>query len=75
MTDKLFTESGEPIDAQPLSENELENVSGGTRERPPEAEKLQVQISLQRENQVFTSVSNVLKGEHDTPKNSIGNVN
>lgn len=35
---------------------------------------LQVQIALQHENQVFTSVSNTLKTKHDTIKNSIGNI-
>ncbi len=35
---------------------------------------LQVQIALQHENQVFTSVSNALKTKHDTVKNSIGNI-
>ena len=35
---------------------------------------LKVQMSMQRENQVFTSVSNVLKTRHDTAKNAIGNV-
>ena len=35
---------------------------------------LQVQIAMQRENQVFTSVSNVLKTRHDTVKNSISNI-
>jgi hypothetical protein len=35
---------------------------------------LQVQIAMQRENQMFTSVSNVLKTKHDTVKNSISNV-
>lgn len=38
------------------------------------AKLLQVQIAMQRENQVFTSVSNVLKTKHDTTKNSIGNI-
>ena len=38
------------------------------------AKLLQVQISMQRENQVFTSVSNVLKTKHDTVKNSISNI-
>jgi hypothetical protein len=33
-----------------------------------------VQIAMQRENQVFSSVSNVLKTKHDTVKNSIGNI-
>lgn len=35
---------------------------------------LQVQMAMQRENQVFTSVSNVLKTRHDTAKNAIGNI-
>ncbi len=38
------------------------------------AQMLQVQIAMQRENQVFSSVSNVLKTKHDTVKNSIGNI-
>ncbi len=38
------------------------------------AKLLQVQISMQRENQVFSSVSNVLKTKHDTVKNSISNI-
>ncbi len=35
---------------------------------------LQLRSQMQRENQVFTSVSNVLKTRHDTAKNSIGNI-
>jgi len=35
---------------------------------------LKIQIAMQRENQVFTSVSNVLKARHDTAKNAIGNI-
>jgi hypothetical protein len=35
---------------------------------------LQVQMAVQRENQVFTTVSNVLKTRHDTIKNTISNV-
>ena len=35
---------------------------------------LQLQMAMQRENQVFTSVSNVLKTKHDTAKNSVGNI-
>lgn len=33
-----------------------------------------LQLAMQRENLVFTSVSNVLKTRHDTAKNSINNV-
>jgi len=35
---------------------------------------LQVQMQVQKENQVFTTVSNVLKTRHDTVKNTISNV-
>lgn len=35
---------------------------------------LQLQIAMQRENQTFTTVSNVLKVRHETTKNSISNV-
>ena len=35
---------------------------------------LGVQMSLQRENQVFSTISNVMKTRHDTAKNSIGNI-
>lgn len=35
---------------------------------------LQVQAQLQKENQMFTSISNVLKTKHDTVKNSISNI-
>ena len=38
------------------------------------AKLLQVQIAMQRENEIFTSVSNALKTKHDTVKNTIGNV-
>lgn len=51
--------------------------SGSTARTMPatlSAELLAVQMSMQRENQVFSSVSNVLKTRHDTVKNSIGNI-
>lgn len=35
---------------------------------------IDVQIQMQRENQMFTSISNVLKTRHETAKNSISNV-
>jgi len=38
------------------------------------AKLMQVQMSMQRENQVFSTVSNVLKVRHDTVKNTIQNV-
>ncbi len=37
-------------------------------------ELMQSQMAMQRENQVFTTVSNVLKVRHDTVKNTIQNV-
>ncbi len=51
-----------------MMNNELASASSEN------AKLLQVQIQMQRENQVFTSVSNVLKTKHDTVKNSIGNI-
>ncbi|WNG35179.1 hypothetical protein F0U61_17085 [Archangium violaceum] len=35
---------------------------------------LGLQVSMQKENQVFTTISNVLKTRHDSAKNSIGNI-
>jgi len=35
---------------------------------------LEMQTQLQRENQVFSSISNSLKTRHDTAKNSIANI-
>jgi hypothetical protein len=39
-----------------------------------QAEMLKLQVSMQRENTMFTSISNVLKTRHDTTKNSISNI-
>lgn len=41
---------------------------------PNTAQLMQVQMAMQRENTVFTSISHVLKTRHDTAKNSIANV-
>lgn len=38
------------------------------------ASLMQIQIAMQRENQVFSTVSNVLKTRHDTVRNTIQNV-
>ncbi|MGV3621075.1 MAG: hypothetical protein ACO1OB_09675 [Archangium sp.] len=38
------------------------------------AQMLNVQIAMQRENTMFSSISNVLKTKHDTAKNSVGNI-
>ncbi|OJH39314.1 hypothetical protein [Cystobacter ferrugineus] len=35
---------------------------------------LGMQVAMQRENQVFSTISNVLKTRHDSAKNSIGNI-
>lgn len=37
-------------------------------------ELLRVQIAMQRENQLFTTISNIEKTRHDTVKNSISNI-
>jgi lipopolysaccharide export LptBFGC system permease protein LptF len=39
-----------------------------------QAQMLGVQIAMQRENTMFSSISNVLKTKHDTAKNSISNI-
>jgi hypothetical protein len=38
------------------------------------AKMIQMQITMQHENQVFSTLSNVIKTRHDTVKNSISNV-
>jgi hypothetical protein len=38
------------------------------------AQMMQVQIAMQRENQTFSTWSNVLKTKHDTVKNAISNI-
>lgn len=35
---------------------------------------MELQIKMQRENTVFSTLSNILKVRHDTQKNSIGNI-
>lgn len=71
-----FPATDEAIISEPLSDEMLDSVSGGTLDRSaaPDSDGLQVQMSMQRENQIFTSVSNVLETRQDTVKNSIGNV-
>lgn len=55
--------------------NNLGTMNGELLQASQDNSKLlQVQIAMQRENQVFTSVSNVLKTKHDTVKNSISNI-
>jgi len=59
------------------------NVSGGATAgfasdlemmRRTNLELMSAQMAMQKENQVFTTVSNVLKVRHDTVKNTIQNV-
>lgn len=38
------------------------------------SQMLQVQMAMQRENTMFSSISNVLKTKHDTAKNAVGNI-
>jgi hypothetical protein len=35
---------------------------------------LQIQQHVQQQNQTFSTLSNVMKAEHDTVKNAIGNI-
>ena len=35
---------------------------------------MEIQIKMQRENTVFSTLSNILKVRHDTQKNSVGNI-
>ena len=74
---------GSTVGGQPNSLGSTGGSSGGAvgqmnsdlvQAQSDNAKLLQVQMSMQRENQVFTSVSNVLKTRHDTVKNSIGNI-
>ena len=70
------------VEAGSLGEYSLAGIASDTSLAPTlvgvqaafNQQLLQVQMSMQRENQVFTSVSNVLKTRHDTVKNSIGNI-
>lgn len=53
----------------------LGNAGSGLADQAGQlGQMLQVQMQVQRENQVFTTVSNVLKTRHDTIKNTISNV-
>lgn len=38
------------------------------------AEMLRLQLAMQRENTMFSSISNILKTKHDTLKNTISNI-
>jgi hypothetical protein len=61
--------------SQGLASNDVGMANNSLAEMSRQnAQMLQVQIAMQRENQVFTSVSNVLKTKHDTVKNSISNI-
>ncbi len=51
---------------------ELTTIVQGSTGTP--ATLLRIQMAMQRENQVFTSISNVMKTRHDTAKNAIGNI-
>jgi hypothetical protein len=54
------------------------SVAAGTSSveemRRENTELLGIQVQLQRENQLFSSISNSLKTRHDTAKNSIANM-
>lgn len=70
------------VEAGSLAEYALLGIASDTSLSPTVAELqmgfneklIQVQMAMQRENTMFSSVSNVLKTRHDTVKNSIGNI-
>ncbi len=67
--------SNQQAKGKELSEAELEQAVGGVAlQEAAEPDVLALQMTMQRENQVFTSVSNVLKTRHDTTKNSNPNI-
>ena len=58
-----------------LTAGELDKVAGGTLTIASDpSTSLQQMEAMQRENQVFSSVSNILKTKHDEAKNSISNI-
>lgn len=48
--------------------------AGSLNDKEAMAYMLQVQMQMQHENQMYSSMSNVLKTRHDTVKNSISNI-
>ena len=50
------------------------SVGKSPQDREANAQILEAQMAMQRENVIFASVSNVLKTRHDTVKNSINNI-
>jgi hypothetical protein len=62
-------EASNPTDALPISDLPAAEQAG---DQVVGGEHI-VQERMQNENQVYTSVSNVLKTRHDTAKNGIGN--
>lgn len=67
-TGNLNFGSGASTNQTGMMNNEISSQSGQL------TSLLQTQIAMQHENQVFSSVSNVLKTKHDTVKNTISNV-
>ena len=64
----------QPREANGQLEEKIENHEAPHQQlTPEEAEQVGGGATATAENQVFTSVSNVLKTRHDTLKNSIGN--
>jgi hypothetical protein len=50
-------------------------IAGGLAEMQNDNMKMmEIQIAMQRENTVFSTLSNILKVRHDTQKNSISNI-
>jgi len=74
----IGTGGGSSTNPTPGGSTSPEVVSHGTTSvedmRRENTELLGIQIQLQRENQLFSSLSNSLKTRHDTAKNSIANM-
>ncbi len=70
------------VEAEILAEYALGGITSDTSIAPTiesqqqacNQQMIKLQMAMQRENTLFTSVSNVLKTRHDTVKNSIGNI-
>lgn len=68
-----FTSSGQTVYQGAATNPAVYNTDLAEMSRQ-QAEMLSVQIAMQRESQMFMSISNILKTKHDTLKNTISNI-
>jgi hypothetical protein len=68
---------GEPDDVA-VQQGAVTAADGGVtraaNEDLSQQKALELQMAMQRENQSYTTLSNIMKTKHDTVKNSISNV-